>query len=79
MQHSPTYGALSPSALAYELYVHDERYGVPTLHLLTTASESEARRVAEACLAETPHHRRVELWLGKRRIAAWEDDDTQQG
>ena len=65
--------------MAYELYVHDARYAVPTLHLLTPESESEARRIAQACLAETPHHRRVELWLGKRRIAAWDGDTAKQG
>ena len=59
--------------------MHDERYAVPTLQLLTPASESEARRIAQACLAETPHHRRVELWLGRRRIAVWEGDCARRG
>ena len=60
---------------AFELYVHDERYSVPTLHLLNTGSEGEARRIAEAYLAETAHHQRIELWLGKSRIAAWGRED----
>lgn len=63
--------AVSPAVLAYELYVHDERYSVPTFHLLSSLFEDEARSMALACLAESPHHRRVELWCGKSLIAAW--------
>ena len=73
--HSGQSRTASPAILAYELYVHDARYSVPTFHLLSTVLEDEARRVALACLAETPHHRRVELWRGKSLVAAWGRDD----
>lgn len=75
MLQSSKFQTSSAAALAYELYVHDERYSVPTLHLLNPASQCEARRIAEACLAESAHHRRIELWLGKSCIAVWERDD----
>jgi hypothetical protein len=65
--------------MAYELYVHDVRYSVPTLHLLNTASESEARRIAETYLAEAAHHQRIELWLGESRVAAWGRKDLARG
>lgn len=77
MQHSQQSGVLSPAALAYELYVHDERYAVPTLHLLSADTEFEARRLARACLAETRHHQRVELWLGDNQVAAWTRDSAE--
>jgi len=48
-------------ALTFEIFVHDDRYSVPTLHLVTVISEAVARDVAEAMLRANPHHLGVEL------------------
>ena len=52
----------------FEIYVDDARYSVPTLHLLAGTDEAHARRTAEAYLADSDHHRGVELWQAGRRI-----------
>jgi len=54
---------------AFEIYFDDDRYGVPTLHLLTAEDDDEAARAtAERMLAENPHYRGAELWRGGRRL-----------
>lgn len=53
---------------AFELYVDDDRYSVPTLHLITAWDAEAATAVAEARLAESGHHRGVELWQSGRRL-----------
>lgn len=57
------------SGSEFEIYVDDARYSVPTLHLLAGVDEAHARRAAQAYLADSPHHRGVELWQAGRRIA----------
>jgi hypothetical protein len=52
----------------FEIYVHDDRYSVPTLHLLSTESEADARRVADALLDENAHHLGVELCRNGRLL-----------
>jgi len=52
----------------YELFVHDSRYSVPTLHLLTLPDEHDARRAAESLLRVSPNHRGVELWCDGEQI-----------
>lgn len=55
---------------AFELYVDDDRYSVPTLHLITAPDAETALAVAETRLADSPHHRGVELWQSGRRLLA---------
>jgi hypothetical protein len=45
----------------FEVYIDDERYGVPSLYLITAASEVEAREAALALWRESGRHRGVEL------------------
>jgi hypothetical protein len=45
----------------YELFVHDDRYSVPTLHLITVADATIAQLTAEALLRANAHHLGVEL------------------
>ena len=47
--------------IAFELFVHDDRYSVPTLHLISADDERAARRAAQAMLRSSPHHLGVEL------------------
>jgi hypothetical protein len=64
---------------AFEIYVDDVRYSVPTLYLIAETDEAAARRAAHARFTESEHHAGVELWQGGRRIlalgAAARDDD----
>lgn len=62
--------AESHAPATFELYVDDDRYSVPTLHLITAWDSEDAVAVAEARLADSPHHRGVELWQSGRRLLA---------
>lgn len=55
---------------AFEVFVHDDRYSVPTLHLISAADDSDARDAASALLGASPHHLGVELWRDGDQIAA---------
>jgi hypothetical protein len=48
----------------FEIFIHDDRYSVPTLHLVMAADEIAAVAAAESLLRASPHHRGVELWGG---------------
>lgn len=54
----------------YEVFVHDDRYSVPTLHLISAANLGDARRAADALLRASSHHLGVELWGGGEQILA---------
>lgn len=56
--------------ITFELFVHDDRYSVPTLHLVSVADEALARAAAEALLEASRHHLGVELWGGGEQLAA---------
>jgi hypothetical protein len=55
---------------AFEVFVHDDRYSVPTLHLIAAADELHAQETADALLRASPHHLGVELWREGDQIAA---------
>lgn len=55
---------------AFEVFVHDDRYSVPTLQLISADDDFEAREAAKALLRASPHHLGVELWRGGDQIAA---------
>lgn len=57
----------------YEIFVHDDRYSVPTLHLVTMADVAEARLAADALLRASPRHLGVELCRGGVQIMALGD------
>jgi len=54
--------------VTYELFVHDDRYTVPTLHLVPCAGEAAARAAAEALLGASPHHLGVEVCCADEQI-----------
>jgi hypothetical protein len=59
----------SPSRPTFEIYFDDDRYGIPTLHLLTTDDDDDAARAtAERMLDENAHYRGAELWRDGRRL-----------
>lgn len=57
-----------PANETFEIYVDDERYGVPTLHLIPAENELMALRIARHLLAECPHHVGVEICLAGQRL-----------
>src|SRR3954467_14528708 len=66
---SPGYDWSGMASLTYELYLDDDRYAVPTLHLLAAADEAGALRLAQRLLADSPHHLGVEICLEGERLA----------
>jgi hypothetical protein len=46
----------------FQFYLTDDRYGVPTLRMVEAATLDNACELAEAMLAETRRHSRVEVW-----------------
>jgi hypothetical protein len=54
--------------ITFELFVHDDRYSVPTLHLVSCAGETAARIAAEALLGASPHHLGVEVCCADEQI-----------
>jgi hypothetical protein len=45
----------------FEIYVDDDRYAVPTLHLVPADDEATAREIVSRLLEENAHHRGAEL------------------
>ena len=45
----------------FEAFVHDDRYSVPTLHLIAAFDEAAAQETARALLRASTHHLGVEL------------------
>lgn len=52
----------------YEVYVDDDRYRVPSLYLITAASEARARAVSEELWLTSSHHLGVELRRDGERV-----------
>lgn len=63
----------------FEVFVHDDRYSVPTLYLISEATEAIAREAAEAMLRANPHHLGVELWGDGAQLAALGACDDRLG
>lgn len=63
----PTKGAAG-GILNFELYIDDDRYSVPTLHLIAALDEAMALEMARIRLEESDHHVGVELWRDGRRL-----------
>ena len=59
----------------YTLFVHDDRYTVPTFYILTVADERRALELAEEKLLSSPHYRRVEVFDGDTLIGAIDRGD----
>jgi hypothetical protein len=45
----------------FQLFIDDDRYSVPTLQLFESEDEAAARARARELLAESAHHRGVEV------------------
>lgn len=56
----------------YVLYIHDNRYSVPTLDSITVVDDGRARALAADRLASSAHYHAVELWEDDRLVAKLE-------
>jgi hypothetical protein len=45
----------------FSFYIHDQRYSVPTLQIVTVRDEERARELAQQRLAEGEHHLAIEV------------------
>jgi hypothetical protein len=52
----------------YEVYIDDDRYRVPSLYLITAASDQHARRVVEELWRSSEHHLGAELRRDGERL-----------
>jgi hypothetical protein len=56
----------------YLLYVHDDRYSVPTLDTISVRNDAQAIELAIKRLAASPHYQAVDLWEGDRLVAGFD-------
>ena len=56
----------------YVLYIHDDRYTVPTLDSITVDDDERAKELAGGRLAASAHYHRAELWEDDRLVARLE-------
>lgn len=53
----------------FEVYVHDDRYSVPTLHLPETGEKSAVVQWTVRYLGESHHHVWAEIWRDNACVA----------
>jgi predicted RNase H-like HicB family nuclease len=58
----------------YTIYIHDDRYSVPTLDIINASTDAEALAEATQRLQTSPHYSAIELWLGDSFLARVEAD-----
>jgi hypothetical protein len=56
----------------YAVFVHDDRYSVPTFYMVTVASDARALELAGEKLRSSPHYRQVEVFDGERLVGAFQ-------
>ena len=52
----------------FSFYIHDKRYSVPTLQIVTVRDEDRARELAQQRLDEGDHHLAVEVVEGQTEL-----------
>jgi hypothetical protein len=52
----------------YTLYIHDDRYSVPSLDAVTVRDDARACEVGRNRLGVSPHYRLIEVWEDDRFI-----------
>ena len=58
-----------PHKQGFELYIDDDRYAVPTLHLIFAFNAASALEIADGLLRESEHHLGAELRQGGEKLA----------
>ena len=56
----------------YTLYIHDDRYSVPSLDAMTVRDDARALEVGQNRLAASPHYHLIEVWEDDRFIGKFE-------
>jgi hypothetical protein len=54
--------------LAFQFYVHDDRYTVPSLLFVEARSPERARVIAQEHLRSSPHFSKIDVHLGDERL-----------
>ncbi len=54
--------------ITYTIYIHDQRYAVPTLLTAEMADDARVRDFARERLAQSEHYRAVEIWEDDRLV-----------
>jgi hypothetical protein len=54
---------------SFELYVDDDRYAVPSLHLIFAFNAASALEIADGLLRESEHHLGAELRQAGEKLA----------
>ena len=54
----------------FQVFVRDDRYSVPTLHVITAADNEGALELARLILSESDHHKGVEVRQGEKLLFA---------
>ena len=52
----------------YTLYIHDDRYSVPSLDAVIVRDDDRARAIGRNRLAFSPHYHLVEVWEDDRFV-----------
>jgi hypothetical protein len=52
----------------YVLYIHDDRYSVPTVDSLRAADDESAKQLLTERLLTSPHYFAVALWQDERFV-----------
>jgi hypothetical protein len=68
-----------PMDQTFEIYVHDTRYAVPTLVLISAGTERRAWARARELLLESPFHTHVEIDCDGVRLFTIERDAALAG
>jgi hypothetical protein len=53
----------------YTLYIHDDRYSVPSLDALSAVDDGAAEGLARARLDGSTHYTAIEVWEEDRQVA----------
>ena len=53
----------------YVLYIHDNRYSVPTVDSLRASDDASAKQLLKQRLESSPHYFAVALWQDERFVA----------
>ena len=56
-------------AKTFEIYLDDDRYSVPTLHLVIVENSEKALAIATRLIDDCPHHLGAEICLDGERVA----------
>ena len=56
----------------YVLYIHDDRYSVPTMDSLRASDDATATQLLKQRLESSPHYFAVALWQDERFVARLE-------